>query len=146
MRLMITYKCMYIIILIVCLLYHLCPIFLSTDKQIVVCCSILNSCSDTLFALIVHYWFRFRCDLFDWMIHKTKRHRSMKIERRYSVTFQSPFSRLNCWYISGTIQSPFSAIQSPSHRLSLLFIFLLSVFNWSNTHYFLIYLTIYPIG
>ena len=36
--------------------------------------------------------------------HKTKRHHSVKTERRHSVTFQSPFSRLNGRYISVTIQ------------------------------------------
>ena len=53
-------------------------------------------------------------------IHKTKHHHSMKTERRHSVTFQSPFSRLNGRYISVTIQchsvtipSPFSNIQFP---------------------------------
>ena len=37
-------------------------------------------------------------------VHKTKRHHSVKTERRHSVTFQSPFSRLNGRYISVTIQ------------------------------------------
>ena len=37
-------------------------------------------------------------------LHKTKRHHSVKTERRHSVTFQSPFSRLNGRYISVTIQ------------------------------------------
>ena len=37
-----------------------------------------------------------------------------KTERHHSVTFQSPFIRLNGRYISVTIQSPFSAIQCHS--------------------------------
>ena len=54
-------------------------------------------------------------------MHKTKRHHSVKTERRHSVTFQSPFSRLNGRHISVTIQWPFSAIQSPFRRLSVIF-------------------------
>ena len=54
--------------------------------------------------------------------HKTKRHHSVKTERRHSVTFQSPFSRLTGRYISVTIQWPFSAIQSPFRRLSVIFV------------------------
>ena len=49
-----------------------------------------------------------------WTSHKTKRHHSVKTERRHSVTFQSPFSRLNGRYISVIIQWPFSAIQCHS--------------------------------
>ena len=41
----------------------------------------------------------------------------------HSVTFQSPFSRLNGRYISVTIQWPFSAIQSPFRRHSVIFNF-----------------------
>ena len=40
----------------------------------------------------------------EFCLHKTKRHHSVKTERRHSVTFQSPFSRLNGRYISVTIQ------------------------------------------
>ena len=36
--------------------------------------------------------------------HKTKRHHSVKTERRHSATFQSPFSRLNGRYISVIFQ------------------------------------------
>ena len=42
----------------------------------------------------------------------------------YSITFQSPFSRLNGRYISVTIQWPFSVIQSPFRRLSVIFVLL----------------------
>ena len=71
--------------------------------------------------------------------HKTKRHHSVKTERRHSATFQSPFSRLNGRYISVTIQWPFVAIQSPFRHLSVIFTFLFSVYNWSYMHYFFIY-------
>ena len=66
-------------------------------------------------------------------IHKTKRHHSVITERRHSVTFQSLFSRLNGRYITVTIQWPFSAIQSPFHRLSVIF----TSFSYiTNMHYF----------
>ena len=45
--------------------------------------------------------------------HKTKRHHSVKTERRHSVTFQSPFSRLNGRYISVTFQCHSVTIPSP---------------------------------
>ena len=73
------------------------------------------------------------------LLHKTKRHHSVKTERRHSVTFQSPFSRLNGRYISVTIQWPFRAIQAPFRRLSVIFNFLFSVYtcNWSYITLFL---------
>ena len=49
--------------------------------------------------------------------HNTKHHHFLKNERRHSATVQSPFSWLNGRYISVTIRSPFSAIQSPFRRL-----------------------------
>ena len=70
-------------------------------------------------------------------LHKTKRHHSVKTERRHSVTFQSTHSRLNGRYISVTIQWPFSAIQSPFRRLSVLFNFFFSVYNLSYKALFL---------
>ena len=65
---------------------------------------------------------------FIWSIHKTKRHYSVKNERRQLATFQWPFNRLNGRYNSVTIQSTewqvqFSdhsvTIQSPFRRLSV---------------------------
>ena len=69
--------------------------------------------------------------------HKTNRHHYVKTERRHSVTLQSPLSQLNGRYISVTIQSSFSAIQSPFHHLQLYSIF-------SYILYFLIYLIVDP--
>ncbi|XP_078339759.1 uncharacterized protein LOC144627248 isoform X2 [Crassostrea virginica] len=55
-------------------------------------------------------WMRLGC------IYNTKRHHSVKTERRYSVTFQRPFSRLNGRYISVTIQCHSITIPTPVKR------------------------------
>ena len=75
-----------------------------------------------VFIMDVSYLFRIACiqlikllptHYISWKLnmHKTKRHHSVKTERRHSVTIQSPFSRLNGRHISVTIQWPLNVIE-----------------------------------
>ena len=71
------------------------------------------------------------------IIDKTKRHHSVKTERRHSVTFQSLFIQSTEWQVHFSDHSV--TIQSPFRRLSVIFTLLFSIYSWSYKHYFFIY-------